>query len=95
MRVARRQERPFLRLEASSSHGVRLNWQLLPGFLMMPMNWSIWFTSIAARVVYGCRIISHEIQSPLLACHHTVLKRAVACSDTELRRKAVEELSTT
>ncbi len=51
MRVARRQERPFLPSPASSSHGVRLNWQLLPGFLM-PMNWSIWFTSIAARVVY-------------------------------------------
>ncbi len=32
------------------------------GFLM-PMNWSIWLTSIAARVVYTrCRIISMGIQ---------------------------------
>ncbi len=81
MRVARRQNRPFLPSPGSLLHGAGKKHPLPPG-CQTSASWLIWFTSIAGSVVcIGCRVLSVEIKRALLAGYQPVSEHAGQCVD--------------
>ena len=81
MRVARRQNRPFLPSPGSLLHGAGKKHPLSPD-CQTSASWLIWFTKVLpeARPVSGCGVLSVEIKRALLAGYQPVSEHAGQCA---------------